>query len=1199
MQQKQSNVTAAFVGSSNNTTTTGIPPPSSVGSASSGEKKNSCVSSVVLPSLPLQTESAITLWLYKKSEASLEAAHNSGLLSPLWLWTHLCYTDAQRVERSSVKAANLAQWLVRNRSCSGGASSNNNSSNSSGGEPPTRPSINASSITSPAHLRIAVVAPHSETLKRVQREFVGASPPPEVSFLLTQEIPAALRRREEKSDAAAPRAESPLVDATTTATNATSSAPRRVHTSYQHVIFLLPEAPTDANVALMMAQEVFLCSNLAVAATTFTVIADASWLAPSVLSAWKGWKGFVEKLSLQGIRHENLTILGSDEEGVVAPPATPPSSATSTTAHPSSTAFPTSTKFAGTGLVGPKIPVCCSTHHNQFLFFSGLQLEALGSTVAGSSSASGGTSFCKQLCKKPHHCFKPEHMCGSTCHPNHDHRQCTFACRAQLPCGHVCLMECGEPCNCLEIVTEPLPCSHQVVAGLDPVTQQPIYTRVPHTFRGFCTSKSLPCVVDVPTVCATCLGPFTAPCHQLQRQEHTMENKTVSCETCKRAEAEIRSTALAEVLVQNEQKKRDMKADLAKSVHEQRKGAASGVFKIGARIFIRDASKAIPPFDPETDFPNVPFVDYDADNFFATLNGSMGIIVSQHVDVDDPTELRSLVRLSSGKYVLVGDGGMEYIRADVSSITGGSSSSPMLLLTGPSPQQQQQHNEEEGPTSEEDLKWKAQVDAMKGKCYLLMNTVKVSRAQIRGGLEDRSSSSTKPTLSTPNATATTNVGSSPSGLDEDSNHSSDSEDAEENMISFSEVVVTVIGNDPQKRRPFIEVECVVLDRLSEVQALEESLVIEGGPLSPQKRPRDDDAPAAIATEPGARQQVPATCERFSVQVHDLDPLPFSANGADVFVTHPQYQLTSRELVDLLSHALQSSSISEDSAADDGNNNNKNTTTTIATPRPVALDTLCLMPNAIAQGEVLRVESIVNAPLFNQSDIDHGYGQVCRGPVCLLSSSGVRPAASAQQGSFRVSSSLRRGGRGAPPPRAAPMRSATSTTTAQNAVKLVLVPLAFVAADEVTNAMNRMDDEAQHRWVQLVQERLQQQFEARALRNDELAFQAQMQMPPVTDELLRQAEENAVPAVSCPTPIPTKEALKQMEARGRNLPVGAGQKMLETKDAAQRKMSLLRAKQFAQHLYQQTKDDQEAMKKYLETVGHQQQQQSRGGQTHHK
>ncbi|CAJ1991944.1 hypothetical protein conserved [Leishmania donovani] len=406
---------------------------------------------------------------------------------------------------------------------------------------------------------------------------------------------------------------------------------KRDHTKYRYraVFYLMDALPRNLNLSapLQASEELLISEAMGAALDAFVLCADAGWMAPQVQAKW--YKMFVAKLE--------------DVRAVVSYDAT---TTTQAAMEAAAAYFPS--------LVGPTIPLCCSRHPNQRQLEYGLaRMEPC----------------CKRLCLSLYACRRPDHVCTRTCHPDESHLTCSYACGASLPCGHKCLLECGAPCNCFEVVEMQLPCSHEKLLGMNKETLEPIYAVVRHVYKGVCGDAALPCAVSYETECARCLGLFTVSCFEAQEQGHSLAHRTLICAACKRRERELRARLLGELLTGVESQKKKVKAELQRSLHHQRKAAAQGLFRPGTRVEIVDATKCVPPLFAEDDFPGIEFVDMEVPTFFQEIEGAYGTFVSNHVDVVDRSEVRNLVRLPSGKHVLVTDGGLRMIQALTSNIT--------------------------------------------------------------------------------------------------------------------------------------------------------------------------------------------------------------------------------------------------------------------------------------------------------------------------------------------------------------------------------------------------------------------------------------------------------------------------------------------------------------------------------------------------
>ncbi|KPI84587.1 hypothetical protein ABL78_6348 [Leptomonas seymouri] len=407
---------------------------------------------------------------------------------------------------------------------------------------------------------------------------------------------------------------------------------KRDNTKYRYraVLYLVDALPRSLSTSaqpMPSSEEKFISEAMGAATDAFVLCADAGWMAPQLQAKW--YKTFVTKL--QG-EQPLISFDGSVLTEAVMQAA--------------DARFPS--------LVGPSIPLCCSRHPNQ------RQLEHGHVRIE---------SHCKHLCLSLYSCQRPDHVCTRSCHLGESHVSCPYACGKTLPCGHKCLQRCGQPCNCFEVIEQPLTCSHERVIGMNKETLEPITTIVRHVFKGVCSDATLPCAVEYETECARCLGSLTVKCFEVQEMGHTPEHRTMICAACKRRERELRAKLLGELLTDAEAQKKKMKAELQQSLHHQRKAAAQGLFRPGTRVEIIDATKCVPPLFAEEDFPGIAFVDMAAPGFFQEMNGAYGSFVSNHVDVMDRSEVRNLVRLPTGKHVLVTDGGLRMIQALTNNIT--------------------------------------------------------------------------------------------------------------------------------------------------------------------------------------------------------------------------------------------------------------------------------------------------------------------------------------------------------------------------------------------------------------------------------------------------------------------------------------------------------------------------------------------------
>ncbi|CCW60277.1 unnamed protein product [Phytomonas sp. EM1] len=391
---------------------------------------------------------------------------------------------------------------------------------------------------------------------------------------------------------------------------------------YQAVLYVFGLPASQGLLSRAMSQEDFIGDALEATQNGFVLLMDAGWKASVFTTKWPQWKNFLEKLQDEQV-HISMseTIDLSDEKRRTM-------------------LLPT--------LVGSGIPLCCAHHPNQ------RQIEyGLTPIVA----------TCRRFCLHQYNCGKAGHVCREPCHPAIRHDTCPFACQSRMTCEHGCLKTCSEPCDCFQIIERPLSCSHSIVLGLDKETLEPIYGTVHHVFKGICVDAELPCEVEYVTECSRCLGPLQVKCFEAQQHQHSLEHRTMVCSACRRLERELRAQLLGTVLLGAEAEKERVKVEMQRTLHQQRKAAAQGLFRPGARVEIIDPTKCMPPLFAEEDFPGVEFVDMNEPGFFEKMEGAYGTFVSNHVDVMDRGELRNLVRLPDGLHVLVADGGLRMIRA--------------------------------------------------------------------------------------------------------------------------------------------------------------------------------------------------------------------------------------------------------------------------------------------------------------------------------------------------------------------------------------------------------------------------------------------------------------------------------------------------------------------------------------------------------
>ncbi|CCW68454.1 unnamed protein product [Phytomonas sp. Hart1] len=413
---------------------------------------------------------------------------------------------------------------------------------------------------------------------------------------------------------------------------------RRDHITYKYqaVLYVLGLPPSLDLLPRAISQENFIGDALEAAENGFVLFMDAGWKASVFKTKWPQWKNVLEKLQ--------------DEQPLISMSETLPLRED-----------PKARRRLPT-LVGPSLPLCCAQHPNQRQIEYGLIPIV---------------PACRRFCFHQYNCGKPGHVCREACHPAMRHDACPFACLSTMACEHGCLRSCAEPCACFQIIERPLTCSHSIVLGLEKESLEPIYGVVHHVFKGICGDSELPCEVEYTTECSRCLGPMPVRCFEAQQHRHTPDHRTMVCGLCRRLERELRAQLLGTVLLDTEAEKGRVKMEMQRSLYQQRKAAAQGLFWAGAKVEIIDPTKCMPPLFAEEDFPGIEFVDMNDPNFYEKMGGAYGTFVSNHVDVMDRGELRNLVRLPDGLHVLVTDGGLRMIRALADSVK----TSKTLLLT--------------------------------------------------------------------------------------------------------------------------------------------------------------------------------------------------------------------------------------------------------------------------------------------------------------------------------------------------------------------------------------------------------------------------------------------------------------------------------------------------------------------------------------
>ncbi|KPA85035.1 hypothetical protein ABB37_01458 [Leptomonas pyrrhocoris] len=802
---------------------------------------------------------------------------------------------------------------------------------------------------------------------------------------------------------------------------------KRDNTKYQYraVLYLVDALPRNLNASaqpMPVSEEKFISEAMGAATDAFVLCADAGWMAPQLQAKW--YKTFVAKL-----------------QGEQPPISFDESVATEAAMHAAGACFPS--------LVGPAIPLCCSRHPNQRqLEYGHVRIEPC----------------CKHLCLSPYLCHRQDHICTRSCHPGEGHVSCPYACGKTLPCGHKCLLKCGQPCNCFEVIEQPLTCSHEKLLGINKETLEPIYTVVQHVFKGVCSDAALPCAVEYETECARCLGPLTVRCFEAQEQGHTLEHKTMICGACKRRERQLRAKLLGELLTGAEAQKKKMKATLQQSLHYQRKAAAQGLFRPGTRVEIIDATKCVPPLFAEDDFPGIEFADLSAPNFFQEMDGAYGTFVSNHVDVMDRSEVRNLVCLPSGKHVLVTDGGLRMIQALTSNIT---SAAPLMLTF-------QGHGGNSGSSSGGESADAATTDGAEFAAAKTMLNGTFYLAQ-------------------------------PVPCDE-----------VDGAEVLTDKVVRVVSLDPLFPKN-VMAECTlytVTERSDESvdkgdhngQSAAGSAADTASTPHALKRRRVEAGEADHATHDCVPQTI-----LLSVPIAALEPMRAMVEGKYVFVIAPERQVRQpHDLVKLEAQLRHLPGVELPSAAH-------------VTAAPIDPDT----PYTLV--------TVINPPVNCEA---------ARGPCAVLKFSGAQRVVRAK---MSRAAAPRRGGRGTSPqhhPRF-PRSTAHSSPAAVAQTLYAIVPFMFVVGDELAEAEGALDAAAQEVFQQRLHDELTALSEDLALRNEEEAFHAQQQMPPVTASMVG-AERRAL---SVPVPLLTPSAIATARKSAMELPVGSpiATRLVRTKD----------------------------------------------------
>lgn len=837
---------------------------------------------------------------------------------------------------------------------------------------------------------------------------------------------------------------------------------KRDGTKYRYlaVLYLVDSLPRHLGTAaaaqpLPPSEEKLISEAMGAATDVFVLCADAGWMAPQLQASW--YKTFVTKLQME------QPLISFDE-----------SVTTEAAMQAAGAYFPS--------LVGPAIPLCCSRHPNQ------RQLEQGHVRVE---------SCCKHLCLRPYPCHRQDHVCTCTCHPGEGHVSCTYACGKTLPCGHKCLLKCGEPCCCFEVVEQPLSCTHEKLIGMNKETLEPIYAVVRHVFKGVCSDAGLPCAVEYETECARCLGSLTVKCFEAQEQGHTLEHRTMICAACKRRERELRSKLLGELLTGAEAQKKKMKAELQRSLHHQRKAAAQGLFRPGTRVEIVDATKCVPPLFAEDDFPGIVFADMADPGFFQEMEGAYGTFVSNHVDVMDRSEVRNLVRLPTGKHVLVTDGGLRMIQALTSNIT---TTAPLMLTF-------QGH----GGTSSTSASSKGEAAADAAAVAVNGAEFAAAKMMLNG----------------------TYYLAQPVPCDE----CAGDENAQEAVLT--DKVVRVVSLDPLSPKNVV-IACTLTTVTGHHSSDSDGEVV-GRALSAaeneQKRRRLE-----VNGPPGAQLDCTDRVICLPVPITALEPMPAMVAGKYVFVTAPERQVRHpHDLVKLEAQLHHLTSVELPPSAH-------------VTAAPIDADT----PYTLV--------TVINPPVNCEA---------VRGPCAVLRCRDARVVVRAKVS--KTAAAHRRHGGGGGHGRGglahATPATASSAAATTGQTLLVVVPFMFTVGDELAEAEGALDAAAQKIFEQRLHTELTALSDDLALRNEEEAFNAQQQMPPVTPSMAAAAHY----AFSVPVPLPTASAIAAARKSAVEMPAGTpiATRVAHTKDKIVYKQELVHLAQWVTTMKERAKKDKES------------------------
>eukprot|EP00758_Cryptobia_borreli_P005225 Tbor_TRINITY_DN4786_c0_g1::TRINITY_DN4786_c0_g1_i1::g.17100::m.17100 len=385
------------------------------------------------------------------------------------------------------------------------------------------------------------------------------------------------------------------------------------------VIYSFGNNITDANCRFVKSDGIKCISRAIYAARDiFILTCEASWAyAPTLrwkCPAWHQVVTDIEKLESPTARSPELPI--SDQASIPKIPS----------------------------IIGPRIPICCPKHDRE------------KSLATGNNAFDG---FCAQKCFSPYQCGNQTHVCLKECHLANSHKDCPFPCSKQLPCGHPCMMPCCEPCDCLEEKWISKECSHTMVTSFDPESQLGIQETFSHAFHGRCVDSHLPCYVEVPTVCAQCLGDFKVQCSAIQGTGHALDSPVLECPDCKQRRRFIRTEVRHELVSEMSVKREETRAAVRANMKKYRKMTGGGIFQEGQRVYLNNVDALRDPFFGDFS-PDIEFEDIEG----PSLSGIHGIVAASLVDpVDSVSEVKYLVKLVTGSYILAADFGLQAVGA--------------------------------------------------------------------------------------------------------------------------------------------------------------------------------------------------------------------------------------------------------------------------------------------------------------------------------------------------------------------------------------------------------------------------------------------------------------------------------------------------------------------------------------------------------